>query len=178
MDDEQEATGKTTKPKRQRRKRGAAQTDEAEEEDACEDAPLEDEDEDEDKARMVRGDRYYLVARKGLPLTEYGIVCARTAKMQRLSMGDASCPLPLALIDEFEAFTRRFRMDVHGAQDNNELDLEDLPTGSALELCALLGKLREDGYDLASKGKNDIWMKLIVEGERRRGNPACLAAEP
>lgn len=56
------------------------------------------------------------MARKGLPLTEYGIVCARTAKMQRLSMGDASCPLPLALIDEFEAFTRRFRMDVHGAQ--------------------------------------------------------------
>ena len=54
-DDEQEATGKTTKPKRQRRKRGAAQTDEAEEDDACEEAPLEDDEEDEDKARMVRG---------------------------------------------------------------------------------------------------------------------------
>lgn len=29
------------------------------------------------------------------------------------------------------------------------------------------GKLREPGYDLHSRGKNDIWMKVSVPGKRR-----------
>ncbi|KAL6777433.1 hypothetical protein ACKKBF_B21480 [Auxenochlorella protothecoides x Auxenochlorella symbiontica] len=123
---------------------------------------------------------HYLVARKGLPLTDYGVVCSRTAKLQRMAESgtNTACPVSLSMVEDFEAFGKRFRMDVHGAQDDNELDLEDLPPGSTLEMCALLGKLREPGYELASRGRSDIWMKLpllatcrllqlVLDAERR-----------
>ncbi|KAL6776524.1 hypothetical protein ACKKBG_A21480 [Auxenochlorella protothecoides x Auxenochlorella symbiontica] len=91
---------------------------------------------------------------------------------------NTACPVSLSMVEDFEAFGKRFRMDVHGAQDDNELDLEDLPPGSTLEMCALLGKLREPGYELASRGRSDIWMKLpllatcrllqlVLDAERR-----------
>ncbi|KDD74094.1 hypothetical protein H632_c1577p0, partial [Helicosporidium sp. ATCC 50920] len=104
---------------------------------------------------------HYLVARQGLPLTQYGLVSSSAAKLQRLgATGDAACPLPLELIARYEGFVKKFRTDVHSQEENGELDLEALPPGSALEACFVLGKLREPGGELAQLGKNDIWMKV------------------
>lgn len=78
----------------------------------------------------------YLVARKGLPLQEYGVVAASEAKAARLD--GRACVLNAALIDAFEGFRKRFLADVHKSQDMGELDLERLAPDSTLEACAIL----------------------------------------
>lgn len=63
----------------------------------------------EDRSRDV-----YLVARRGLPLTRYGIVSASDTKQAR--QGGKPSPLPLELLDKYESFTKRFRTDIHRHQ--------------------------------------------------------------
>lgn len=59
-----------------------------------------------------------MVARRGVDLTKYGLVPSRAAKMQRLGGsagvdGGVRCPLELHMVEEYEAFQKRFRTDVH-----------------------------------------------------------------
>jgi len=112
----------------------------------------------------------YIVARRGLPLFEYGEVPIEAANLQ-LRAGQTPtnadgtpakpCPLTLELLDEYDAFCKDFRHDVFDSSDGNELDLEHLRDGSLLEACSFLGSMREAGHELAAPmKKNDIPMKV------------------
>ena len=89
----------------------------------------------------------YLVKRKGLDLSACGLVDARAAKRQRMALaapvtqhpGEAdqapddappACPVTLAMMDEFDAFSRSFQCAVHAHSEDGELDLGALPTDS------------------------------------------------
>ncbi|KAL4448032.1 hypothetical protein ABPG75_005251 [Micractinium tetrahymenae] len=111
----------------------------------------------------------YVVLRRGLGLTEYGLVDAAAVKAQRLG-GDESaapCPVGLAQLDEYEAFLRAFRGEVHSRTDAGDLVLEDLPEGSLLDACFFLGKLREPAYELHKPRKDDGWMKVPITATSR-----------
>ncbi len=109
----------------------------------------------------------YIVARRGLPLHEYGEVPIEAANLQ-LRAGQAPsnttakpCPLTLELLNEYDAFCKDFRRDVFDSREGNELDLEHLREGSLLEACSFLGSMREAGHELSAvKAKDDIWMKV------------------
>lgn len=115
----------------------------------------------------------YLVARQGLALSEAVIVDAQKAKLARLQPitpaataandDDAKkpSPVPLYLITEHEASTKHFWQAVADCKDtSSELDLEQVGQGHPLELCALLGMLRYDGFDLDKPKKGDFMMKV------------------
>ncbi|EFJ52287.1 hypothetical protein VOLCADRAFT_115930 [Volvox carteri f. nagariensis] len=99
-------------------------------------------------------DGRYLVKRASLGLDEYGIVNGRAVKRQRLNMGsdaaagagdsEASLPVSIEMVDEFEAFERSFWASIQDRSDGGDLDLDDLGENSPLELCYYLGKLREN----------------------------------
>ncbi|EFN57358.1 hypothetical protein CHLNCDRAFT_142731 [Chlorella variabilis] len=104
----------------------------------------------------------YLVMRQGLGFTEYGLVDAAAAKAQRLGAapGAPACPVPLAMVEEYEAFKKDFRREIHDNLDGGELVLDDLPRGSVLESCLLLGQLRRPTYELNRVPKNDTKMAV------------------
>ncbi len=65
------------------------------------------------------------MARRGLPLFEYGLVDAATVRAQRMGPAckDAPCPVPLALLEEYERFVAEFRKETVRCTLDNELDL-------------------------------------------------------
>jgi hypothetical protein len=116
----------------------------------------------------------YLVARQGLALSEAVIVDAQKAKLARLQPitpaaaaanddydDEKPSPVSLDMITEHEASTKHFWQAVADCKDtSNELDLEQVGQGHPLELCALLGMLRYDGFDLDKPKKGDFMMKV------------------
>lgn len=55
-------------------------------------------------------------------------------------------------------------LQVHDNTDRDGLCLEDLPEGSLLEACLVLGRLKEEGYELAKPAKGDCWLKVRCRG--------------
>jgi hypothetical protein len=115
----------------------------------------------------------YIVARRGLPLQEFGEVPVEAANLQ-LRAGQAPsdtakpCPLTLDLLNEYDAFCKDFRRDVFDNSDGNELDLEHLREGSLLEACSFLGSMQEPGHELSTLNKGgDRWMKVSMMNTSR-----------
>ncbi|PSC76676.1 High mobility group [Micractinium conductrix] len=106
---------------------------------------------------------HFLVLRKGLGISEYGLVEAAAVKAQRLG-GASDCPVPLAMLEEYEAFQRAFKREVHDNTEAGDLVLSDLPEGSLLESCAYLGRLQNPGYELHRAAKGDIVLKVPLLG--------------
>ena len=107
----------------------------------------------------------YIVARRGLPLYEYGEVPIEAANLQlragQTPSHDAKpCPLTLELLNEYDAFCKDFRRDRFDNTEGNELVLEHLRDGSSLEACSFLGSMREKGHELAAAEKDDAMMKI------------------
>lgn len=51
---------------------------------------------------------------------------------------------------------------VHGNTEEGGLVLDDLPKGSLLEACLVLGRLQEPTYELAKPARGDRWLKVSV----------------
>ncbi|MEW5319915.1 MAG: hypothetical protein WDW38_011029 [Sanguina aurantia] len=105
-------------------------------------------------------DGYYLVARQGLDHTNYGAVPVKSAKRLRLdpdAADMANFPLSLKQLEEFESGQRMFANAVKEHTEGGELDLQTLPDFSPLEMCRVLGALREDNniLDRASSKKHN-----------------------
>ncbi|GAX72785.1 hypothetical protein CEUSTIGMA_g241.t1 [Chlamydomonas eustigma] len=98
----------------------------------------------------------FVVARENEGLDSVGLVDSRAVKHQRLHGPDATCQVPLQMLEEYEEYEKRFKAELHDriARDG-ALDLDDLPPGSALEMCFVLGKLREPDQ-LLSKVDNKM----------------------
>lgn len=122
-----------------------------------------------------------LVRRGGRDLTQYGVVdeaAARRLIGGGVALGGedgAAPPLPAGIeaqVHDFEAFRASFWREVREHSDGYDLNLEDLPEGSPLEACYLLGKLAEPGGPLcaqaasraASRGSSEPDFKLTVPG--------------
>ncbi|KAL0036922.1 hypothetical protein WJX77_005063 [Trebouxia sp. C0004] len=128
---------------------------------------------DANPAECIIGHTYhnkYMVKRKGLDFTEYGLVDARAAKRQRLSgdFNDPKVPVSLEMVEEYDTFCKDFRRCVHENQDQGNLDLDNIGQESALEMCYYLGKLQEEHYLLSKppkrKGEVDIMIKVPMLG--------------
>eukprot|EP00775_Hariotina_reticulata_P013399 gene13399-13527_t len=94
--------------------------------------------------------RGLLIIRKGLDLTEYGRADAAKVRHHQQLMASSSAapsraPVGAALLAEYETSCKRFWTAVRQHTVKGSLDLGDLEQGSPLELCYLLGKLREPG---------------------------------
>lgn len=66
------------------------------------------------------GASQFIVKRKGLDCTEYGLVDGRLAKRQRLTTDDENmpgCPLTLGMVEDYEAFVKDFKRTVHHCMD-------------------------------------------------------------
>ncbi|KAG1680752.1 hypothetical protein FOA52_008085 [Chlamydomonas sp. UWO 241] len=88
---------------------------------------------------------HLVVTCNGKALDDVGQVDARAVKAQRANGPDPACPVSLEQLHEYEAFQKRFAAEMVDRMHprNGVLDLDDLPPGSALESCFLLGKLQE-----------------------------------
>ncbi len=63
----------------------------------------------------------FIVKRKGLDCTEYGLVDEHVAKRQRLTADDEDmpeCPLTLDMVEDYEAFVKGFKRTVHHCMDD------------------------------------------------------------
>ena len=133
----------------------------------------------------------YIVARRGLPLHEYGEVPIAAANRhiragQALPEGQI-CPITAEHLDDYDSFCKGFNRDVFDNRENSELVLDNLQDGTKLEACSFLGAMRAPGYELhATTKKEDIEMKVpmlvtsrVVQRllERERSTVAALRAE-
>lgn len=114
----------------------------------------------------------YLVARCGLPLSEAVLVDAQKAKMARLNAQhtyDRPSPVTLDLILEHQGFCASFWQEVALRKESGgiALDLDCLSANSPLEICSLMGLLRENGLEMEKCGKNDVMMKVPLLGTCR-----------
>lgn len=120
-----------------------------------------------------------------MPLFEYGLVDAATVRSQR-TQPVPGCPVPLAMLEEYDSYVNEYRKQVASCTLDNELDLgayrvlalrdthtlcapaEDLTPGSLLETCSFLGSMREPGYPLsrAVPGK-DVMIRVPMMGISR-----------
>ena len=95
---------------------------------------------------------HFIVARTGLPFSEYGLVDAAAAKRAAAGVAPADappCPLPAALVADYTASTAAFNAALADRSDSaGGLDLADLQDGDALDACALLWRLRTRGGPL------------------------------
>lgn len=64
--------------------------------------------------------------------------CTRTRPAGASAEPAKPCPLPLAMVEEYEAYTKRFWAAVHEHMEGGALNLDDLEEGSPLELCYYL----------------------------------------
>ncbi|PRW59222.1 High mobility group [Chlorella sorokiniana] len=137
----------------------------------------------------TRGGKF-VVMRQGVGISEYGLVDAAAVRQQRLGGGDGSCPVSLEMLAEYEEFHRTFKTEVHYHSEAGSLELEDLPSNSLLDSCLFLGLMREPGYVLEKKGKNDVDIKVpllatcqlvqrmvVAERQRLAGEMAALRKE-
>lgn len=90
---------------------------------------------------------FYLVARAGAPLSAYGLVDAAAAARARV--GASMCPLPAAMLDEYDASVAAFDAALAARVAGGGLNLECLAAGDPLDACALLWHLRTGDGPLA-----------------------------
>lgn len=90
---------------------------------------------------------FYLVARAGAPLSAYGLVDAAAAASARVGAG--MCPLPAAMLDEYDASVAAFDAALAARVAGGGLNLEGLAAGDPLDACALLWHLRTGDGPLA-----------------------------
>lgn len=181
---------KKPKPAGKRSKKAAAGSDAEDSDQECtaggssrRRAAAEDEDSDSDREDVdweanaaagifSRCDDSFLVARRGLMLTEYGKVDARKAKARLLhggagSSSEAALPVDPQEVEDFDAFTQKFWAALKSRIRKGSVDLDELEEGSVLEMCYVLGKLQEKGMELdpsarRPKGDLDILRRLPV----------------
>lgn len=84
----------------------------------------------------------YVVKRKGLPFSEYGLVDVQAAKRQRVDGDGKSCPLPLAMVNDFEGLHRTFWHEVNRHSSGGHLDLDEIADDSPLEMCSFLVRVQ------------------------------------
>ena len=115
---------------------------------------------------------HYIVARKGLPLYEFGAVpiamansqrreCREAGTDQNSMMKNLDTPLTVSQINEYETFVKTYKRDTLVCADGCELDLDNLPAGNLLETCSFLGLMRSPGHELHKPaGKDDVFMRV------------------